>query len=90
MTVPATAAGLMRFIVPNLDGNLHLAVNSVNGVALPTLNFRTFPTSWGPFSAANYTGTIPNVPGAMATFVALQHRELGLNFTPFSKDPRSV
>ncbi|GHN00072.1 hypothetical protein WSM22_15610 [Cytophagales bacterium WSM2-2] len=89
MTVPATAAGLlMTVLVPTIDGNLHLAVNSVNGVNLPTPQFQDIPTTWGP-STTN-TVAIPSVPGAMATFPAPPNSGTGLNFTPFSKVPRSL
>ncbi|MBS1682258.1 MAG: carboxypeptidase regulatory-like domain-containing protein [Bacteroidetes bacterium] len=89
MIVPALAAGLsMSLIVPEIEGNLKLAANTVdgqpaNGQPAPQIfpaAMLSMPTQWGNL-VAGYDVTIPTVVGAKAVFPAPPPAGAGLSFT---------
>jgi hypothetical protein len=84
MVVPAAAAGTtINFIIPNIEGTCRMAVNGYdNGtgtaVALPSPEYRSVPTGWGPGTTTS--GTIPFVAGARVVVPAAPASGSGLSF----------
>ncbi len=67
MRVPATADGMsIGMIYPTVAGTQRIAIRRLNGVDLPTPEFRQVPVRWEP--GVNATATVPVIPGARAVF----------------------
>ena len=80
MTVPATIAGYqLTLVMPTLQLNQTIAVNKVDGVAIPA-EYRSTPAMFGP-NAGGINNTISTIIGAVANFSTPPVQGAGLNFT---------